>query len=79
MKWISVKEKGLPKPNDSKDYFVYSSDGHLGYGHLGYGYKWNPVTRKYDDTESPYWYLDFDAHGEGEVTYYMEVEYPEDE
>jgi hypothetical protein len=79
MKWISVKEKGLPKPSLDKEYFTYSSSGQLGYGSFGYKYNYDYETKKHVVNKETQWYLDFDAHGEGKITHYMEVKYPENE
>ena len=79
MEWVSVKEKGLPEPDPSTDYFVHLDNGHLGYGHFNNDYGWDYNKKEFIKLEKLQWYLDFDAHGEGEVTHYMKVEYPENE
>lgn len=79
MNWISVKEKGLPVPDLNKEYFTYSTTGHLGYGSFGYTYHWKNEIKKHVTNKETQWYLDFDAHREGEITHYMEVIYPENE
>jgi hypothetical protein len=78
MEWISVKEKGLPEPDIEKKYIIIRNDGELGYGHFHEEYDWSPITHKLEKTGKNRWYLDFDAAcHEDEISYYMEVIYPE--
>ena len=79
MDWISVADKGLPKPDSEKQYLVLYADG-IGYGTFNFDYDWNSVTKKYTKTRNKArWYLDFDAAGnEKKITHYIEIEYPKE-
>jgi hypothetical protein len=79
MDWISIADNGLPKPDNTKEYFVLYPDG-IGYGTFNFDFEWNPSTKKYIKAKKKTrWYLDFDAAGnEEKVTHYMEIEYPKE-
>lgn len=85
MKWISVKEHGLPEPDTSKTYLVYFESGVYGYGTYEHTSSavWNDKRTElvgYEVHKECKWYLDYDNNGMADqIVYYMLIEDPEEE